>query len=52
MKFELILEFVSSQFIATAIGVTDQCSIVYCNAVLRSRASTSLNLLLAAVFST
>ena len=51
MKSRLILEFVSSQFIATAVGVIDQCSIVYCNAVLRSLASTSLNLLLVTVFS-
>ena len=51
MKSILILEFVSSQFIATAVGVTDQCSIVYCNTVLRSATSTSLNLLLVTVFS-
>ena len=51
MKSRLILEFVSSQFIATAMGVIDKCSIVYCNVVLRSTASTSLNLLLVTVFS-
>ena len=51
MKSRLILEFVSSQFIATAVGVIYQCSIVYCNAVLRSATSTSLNLLLVTVFS-
>ena len=51
MKSRLILEFVSSQFIGTAVGVIDQCSIVYCNAFLRSAASTSLNLLLVTVFS-
>ena len=50
MKSRLILEFVSSQFIATVVGVIDQCSIVYCNAFLRSVASTSLNLLLGTVF--
>ena len=50
MKYILILEFVSSQFIATAVSVIDQCSIVYCNAVLRSLSSTSLNLLLVIVF--
>ena len=51
MKSRQIIEFVSSQFIATAVGVIDQCSIVYCNAILRSVASTSLNLLLVIVFS-
>ena len=51
MKSILILEFVSSQFIATAVGVIDQCSIVHCNAVLRITASISLNLLLDTVFS-
>ena len=50
MKSRLFLEFVSCQFIATAVGVIDQCFIVYCNAVLRSTASTSLNLLLVTVF--
>ena len=50
MKSRLILEFVSSQFIATVVGVIDQCSIVHCNAVLRSAASTSLNFLLVTVF--
>ena len=45
MKFRQFLELVSSQSIATAVGVINQCSIVYCNAVLRSAASTSLNLL-------
>ena len=51
MKSRLILEFVSSQFIATTVGVIDPCSIVYCNAVLRSTTSTSFNLLLVTVFS-
>ena len=51
MKSRLFLEFISSQFITTAVGVIDQCSIVYCNAVLRSATSTSLNLLLVTVFS-
>ena len=50
MKSRLFLEFVSSQFVATAVGVIDQFSIVYCNAVLRSTASTILNLLLVTVF--
>ena len=50
MKSRQFLEFVSSQFIATVVGIIDQCSIVYCNAVFRSVASTSLNLLLVTVF--
>ena len=51
MKSRLFLEIVSSQFIATVGGVIYQCSIVDCNAVFRSVASTSLNLLLVTVFS-
>ena len=51
MKSRLFLEIVSSQFIATAMGVIYQCSIVDCNAVFRSAASTSLNLLLVTIFS-
>ena len=43
MKSRLIMEFLSSQFIATAVGVVDQFYIVYCNAILRSTASTSLH---------
>ena len=50
MKSRQFLEFVSSQFIATAVGILDQYSIVYCNAVFKSAASTSLNLLLVTVF--
>ena len=50
MKSRLFLEFISSQFIAIAVGLIDQCSIVDCNAVLKSAASTSLNLLLVTVF--
>ena len=50
MKSRLFLEIVSSHFIATAVGVIYQCSIVNCNAVFRSAASTSLNLLLVTVF--
>ena len=50
MESRLFLEFVSSQFVATAVGVIDQFSIVYCNVVLRSATSTSLNLLLVTVF--
>ena len=50
MIYRLFLKFVSSQFVATVVGVIDQFSIVYCNAVLRSAASTSLNLLLVTVF--
>ena len=50
MKSRQFLEFVSSQFIATIVGIIDQCSIVYCNATFRSVASTSLNLLLVTVF--
>ena len=41
MKSRQFLEFVSSQFIANAVGIIDQCSIVVCNAVFRSKASTS-----------
>ena len=41
MKSRQFLEFVSSQFIANAMGVIDQCSIVVCNVVFRSLASTS-----------
>ena len=41
MKSRQFLEFVSSLFIANAVGVIDQCSIVICNAVFRSVASTS-----------
>ena len=50
MKYRLFLEIVSSQFIATTMGAIYQCSIVDCNAVFRSAASTSLNLLLVIVF--
>ena len=50
MKSRLFLEIVSSQFIATAVGIIDQCSIVVCNAVFRSSTSASLNLLLVTVF--
>ena len=50
MKSRLFLEVVSSQFIATAVGVIYQCSIVNCNVVFRSATSTSLNLLLVIVF--
>ena len=50
MKSRLFLEIVSSQFIATVVGVIYQCSIVDCNAVFRSVASTNLNLLLVTVF--
>ena len=46
MKSRVFLEFISSQFIATAMGAIYQCSIDYCNAVFRSLASTSLNLLI------
>ena len=46
MKSRLFLEFVSSQFIATIVGVIYQCSIVYYNAIFNSAASTSLNLLI------
>ena len=49
MKSRQFLEFVSSQFIATEVGIIDQCSIVYCTAF-RSATSTSLNLLLVIVF--
>ena len=41
MKFRQFLEFASSQFIANAVGVIDQCSIVIFNAVFRSATSTS-----------
>ena len=41
MKSKQFLEFISSQFIANAVGVIDQCSIVVFNAVFRSAASTS-----------
>ena len=51
MQSRLILEIVSSHFIATAVGGIDQYSIVICNAVFRSGASTSLNLLSVTVFS-
>ena len=50
MKSRLFLEIVSSEFIATAVGVIYKCSIVDCNAVFKSAASTSLNLLLVTVF--
>ena len=50
MKSKLFLEVVSSQFIATAVDVVYQCSIVDCNAVFRSATSTSLNLLLVTLF--
>ena len=50
MKSKQFLEVVSSQFIATAVDIIYQCSIVDCNAVFRSAASTSLNLLLVTVF--
>ena len=36
------LEFVSSQFIATAVGIIDQCSIVYFNVAFKKLASTSI----------
>ena len=44
------MEVVSSQFIATTVGVIYQCSIVDCNAVFRRAVSTTLNLLLVTVF--
>ena len=50
MKSILFLEIVSSQFIATVVGVIYQCSIVDCNAVFRSAASTSLNSWLVTIF--
>ena len=50
MKSRLLLEIISSQFIAIVVGVIYKCSIVDCNAVFRSAASTSLNLLLVTVF--
>ena len=50
MKSRLFLEIVSSQFIATAVGVNYQCSFVDCNSFFRSTTSTSLNLLLVTVF--
>ena len=50
MKYRQFLEIVFSQFIATAVGAIYQCSIVNCNGVFRSAASTSLNLLLVTVF--
>ena len=50
MKSRQFLEFVSSHFIATAVGIIYQCSIVDCNVVFRSAVSTSLNLLLVTVF--
>ena len=50
MKSRQFLEFFSSQFIATAVGVIYQCSNVDCNAVFRSATSTSLNILLVTVF--
>ena len=50
MQYRLFLEIVYSQFIATAMGGIDQCSIVVCNAVFKSTASTSLNLFLVTVF--
>ena len=52
MKSRQFLEFASSQFIATTVGVIYQCSIVDRNAVFESVASTSLNLLLVTVFPT
>ena len=50
MKSRLFMEVVSSQFIATVVGVIYQCSIVDCHAVFRSATSTSLNSLLITVF--
>ena len=50
MKSRLFMGVVSSQFIAIAVGVIYQCSIVDCNVVFRSATSTSLNLLLVTVF--
>ena len=50
MQSRLFLEIVSSQFIATVVGIIDQCSIVVCNVIFRSATSTSLNLLLVTVF--
>ena len=50
MTSRLFLEVVSSQFIVIAVGVIYQCFIVDCNAVFKSIASTSLNLLLVIVF--
>ena len=52
MKSRLFLEVISSQFIATVVGAIYQCSIDYCNAVFKSAAFTSLNLLLVTVFPT
>ena len=50
MQSRLFMEIIYSQFIATAVGGIDQCSIVVCNAVFRSETSTSLNLFLVTVF--
>ena len=50
MKSRLFMEIIYYQFIATAVGVICQCSIIDCNVVFRSAASTSLNLLLVIVF--
>ena len=50
MQSRLFLEIFYSRFIATVVGIIDQCSIVVCNAVFKSAASTSLNLLLVTVF--
>ena len=41
MKSRQFIQFVSSQFIENAVGVIDQCSIIICNAVFKSAASTS-----------
>ena len=51
MESRQFLESISSQFIETTVVVLNQCSIVNCDAVLRSTASTSLDLLLVTVFS-
>ena len=52
MQSRLFLEIIYSLFIATAVGIIDNYSIVVCNVVFRSAASTSLNLLLVTIFPT
>ena len=51
MKSRQILEFIYLQFIIVTVEVLDQYAIVDCDSVLRSAASTRMDMLLVIVFS-
>ena len=51
MKSRQFMEFISFQFITIIVEMLDQYSIVDCDSVLRSAASTGMDMLLVIVFS-